>query len=561
MKGFRDLSLTVKVAVLLTLMAALSGGLTIASLLRMGEIDRSYSDLIDRDSDGVKWLSRVNSTLNAIGLESYRMIAETDPAIIRKSIDAAADELRTFQERVDKVRRALPAMEAELQAVSQSFLPIIRTMPDLQRLALANDDAAAMTLMRQGFTPAYGDVRAKVRALLSRAEADMQASSDQVTATYESARFWTLAVGGLGIPACFGLALAVMRMGVSRPFLSLRDRMERLSRHEMEVEIQGLDRRDEVGAMARAVQVFKDGLIEAGRLAAAQSAEQAAKLRRTEAIERLIRDFDQQVAAVLRVVSAAAAELDSTARHMVETAGRSSDQAVSAAEVSRQTSANVQTVASATEEMSSSIGEISSQVTRSASIASQAVDEAGRTTDTVRGLADAAQRIGAVVQLISTIAGQTNLLALNATIEAARAGEAGKGFAVVANEVKSLASQTARATEEIAGQVGGIQAATENAVQAIDGISGTISTINDISASIAAAIEEQGAATAEISRNIQQAAAGTGEVTATIVGVTEAAEETGTAAAKVRAAAGSLSEQADSLRRNVEGFLTAIKAA
>jgi methyl-accepting chemotaxis protein len=218
-------------------------------------------------------------------------------------------------------------------------------------------------------------------------------------------------------------------------------------------------------------------------------------------------------------------------------------------------------VATATEELSSSIAEITRQVTQSARIAGQAVEESSRTTSTVRGLAEGAAKIGDVVKLINDIAGQTNLLALNATIEAARAGEAGKGFAVVAAEVKNLATQTAKATEEIAAQVGMIQQATGNSVAAIEGIGGTIGQINEIATTIASAVEEQGAATQEISRNVQQASAGTQEVSSNIGGVSQAAAETGAAASQVLSAADELSRQAETLRKEVGTFLADVRAA
>ena len=262
-----------------------------------------------------------------------------------------------------------------------------------------------------------------------------------------------------------------------------------------------------------------------------------------------------KVQEVVGVVAAAATEMESTAGAMSQTAERTSQQATSVAAASEQTTANVQTVATAAEELSASIREISRQVSDAASVAGSAVEEAQRTNDTVQGLAVASQKIGKVVEMIRNIAGQTNLLALNATIEAARAGEAGKGFAVVASEVKALANQTAKATEEISQEIAAMQAATKDAVHAIEGIGGTIGKVNEIATAIASAVEEQGAATQEIARNVQQAAAGTQEVSATIADVTRAASETGGSAGQMLNAAGELSRQAALLKGEVEGFL------
>ena len=275
---------------------------------------------------------------------------------------------------------------------------------------------------------------------------------------------------------------------------------------------------------------------------------------------RLADNFETSVKAVVETVSSGATEMQGSAQTMASTAEETSRQATAVAAAAEQASANVQTVASAAEELSNSIQEISRQVAQSNAIARNAVDEAKKTNDKVRGLAEAANKIGEVVKLITDIASQTNLLALNATIEAARAGEAGKGFAVVASEVKSLANQTAKATEEIAGQIGAIQSATGEAVEAIQGIGSTIGQISEIATAIASAVEEQGAATREIAGNVQQAASGTREVTHNIGGVTQAAGETGESATQVLNAAGELSRQAETLRGQVEEFLREVRA-
>ncbi|MBI3451891.1 MAG: Tar ligand binding domain-containing protein [Rhodospirillales bacterium] len=285
------------------------------------------------------------------------------------------------------------------------------------------------------------------------------------------------------------------------------------------------------------------------------------KEQRAQEIETLTRDFDGKITGMLQTVTAATTELQSAAGRMTSTADEANRQATSVAAATEQTSNNIQTVASASEQLSSSIAEIGRQVAESSQITRQAVEEANRTNASVHGLAEAAQKIGDVVKLINDIAGQTNLLALNATIEAARAGEAGKGFAVVASEVKSLANQTAKATEDIAAQIGAIQGATTDSVTAIRGIAGTIGRINEIATTIASAVEEQGAATQEIARNVQQAAKGTGEISSTIGGVTKAASETGSVASHVLSAAGDLSHQSSVLRTEVDRFLALVKAS
>ncbi len=357
------------------------------------------------------------------------------------------------------------------------------------------------------------------------------------------------------------LSAIVVGRGIARPIQAMTSAMKRLADGDKGVDIPAKGRKDEVGEMAMAVQVFKDNMIRNDEMAAEQEREQAAREARAGRIESLTRDFDQAVAAVLAEVSAAAQQMQGTAASMSATAEETSRQASAVAAASEEASTNVQTVASAAEELSSSIEEIGRQVTQSTTITAKASADAERTNAQVDGLAQAAQKIGEVLGLIRDIAEQTNLLALNATIEAARAGEAGKGFAVVASEVKNLANQTAKATEQIGLQITGIQTETDQAVGAIQGIGRTISEINEIATAIAAAVEEQGAATQEISRNVQEAARGTQEVSSNISGVTRAAADTGSAAEQVNTSAGNLASQSDRLRKAVEGFLHGVRAA
>ena len=361
---------------------------------------------------------------------------------------------------------------------------------------------------------------------------------------------------GLGI--LFALSLVFL---VVRPLRLLRDTTVSLADGQLDADVPLVGRGDEIGAMAKAIEVFKDNAREQRRLEESERRTSAIREERGKRIEGLALEFDRTVALALGVVSTASAELEATAQSMSANAEFTNKQAFSVAEASGRASSSVHTVTNSAEQLSASIGEISRQVDKSSRISQVATEEAARTNSRVQGLAESSARIGEVVNLINNIARQTNLLALNATIEAARAGEAGKGFAVVANEVKNLANQTAKATDEIEAQIGAVQAATVETVAAIAGIAARIQEINQIGAAITSAVEEQSSATMEISLNVQQAASGTREVTSQIGSVTQAAAETGSASEQVLTSARSLSSEAGSLRELVGKFLNDVRAA
>src|SRR5579871_3658815 len=372
----------------------------------------------------------------------------------------------------------------------------------------------------------------------------------------------TLILGTAAILIVAAVLAFLLGRGMSRPLTAITAVMNRLSSGDTDVTIPGGDRKDELGTMAGAVDVFRRNMIESRLLREQQEAAKQQSEADKSALQRRMADrFEADVKGVVGAVVRATDEMQRVAADITASVSGTSAQAAAAAAASEEASSSINTVAAATEELASSVAEIGRQVTHSSDVADAAVGKTAKTNEMVGALAAAGEKIGDVMRLISAIAGQTNLLALNATIEAARAGEAGRGFAVVASEVKELASQTAKATEEIAGQVAAIQASTEDCVAAIGSISDTIREISSIAATIASAVQEQGSATREIAQSVQQVAAGTSEVAVNVAGASHAAGQSRALADTVLSASGELSQHASALFKSVDTFLACLRDA
>jgi methyl-accepting chemotaxis protein len=479
-------------------------------------------------------------------LDAYKDVFKKTKKAMQEGVDSLADMTETA---------ALKSSLAKLVAFGEGKNSLFELR------AKEIDDAEFSQLTLDETRKLSSGMEVGVRSLVDNVQTGTIAATDRA---HKMVQFSTLVMVALGVGTLVGSGLFVwlyVGRNILRRIANLQLVMKRLAEGDLEAEVAASRAQDEVAEMARSLEVFREGMINARALGAEQEKDRATKAERAGKMERQIGTFEDTVRSALDTLIASANAMQSTAENMSVSADKSSALASAVASAAEETSVNVQTVSSGTEELSSSIQEISRQVSNSTTVAGKAVTEAGETDSTMQGLADCASRISTVVDLIQTIASQTNLLALNATIEAARAGESGRGFAVVASEVKSLADQTAKATDEIRSQIVTMQNVATTAVGAIRHIGQTIGEINQVTTAIAAAVEEQGAATREIARNIQHAASGTSEVSSNIVGVSQASSDAGNAASEVLTASAGLRREADVLRQEIDTFLAGIRAA
>ncbi|MGE8129939.1 methyl-accepting chemotaxis protein [Methylobacterium sp. NPDC080182] len=555
-----DYRISIKIALVMGAMLIVTLVVAGITLRNIGDI-REAQDRIEHTQAVLEQVERMSLAMvnRETGLRGYLIAAEPrflEPETAgREAFAAAWSEMR-------RLVADNPAQQARLTDLKSLADRWGSAFAD-REIALMRDAATreeARRIMISGVGKAIMDeIRAKTAEIADTERALMNGRAQAAATAIAATRSASLI--GLGLMAGIGLiGLALLQIGIAKPVRAITAAMTRMAANDLRTEVPGVGRGDEIGAMADAVRVFRDGLVRAATLEAeAAQARAALDAQRKAAMVEMADGFQAAVGGVVRAVSSAASELESTAARMSFAAAETADQSTTVAAAAEQAATNVSTVAAAAEELGTTIHEIGRQVQTAADFADTAVAEAGRSADLMRSLRESATRIGDVVGLISGIAGQTNLLALNATIEAARAGAAGRGFAVVASEVKELAEQTARATDEVARQVGEIQSWTGDASDAITRVVSRINEISAVSSGIAAAVEEQGSATQEIVRNVGQAALGTGAVTNNITAVARSAEEAGSAAAQVLEAASGLLGQAQQLDAEVGRFLDTVR--
>jgi methyl-accepting chemotaxis protein len=553
-----------KLAIPLLAVALAFGGLVWTGRGAVTSLAQTTEDIVARPAARQRLILETATAVNAATINEKNIIIETDAqqmALYERDFRQATERARASAERLVAMAGADQQRRAANERLRDLILAYEAAAGRAVALGLRNENDAAFRISSGEGREARQRLMALVEERTAVLGREMAAAGEAAEAEASAALRTLYTASALGLLAAVGLLLWIGIWLVARPLKAMASGMERLAAGDLDIQVGGAARRDEVGTLARALEVFKANGLEVRRLAAEQeAAKAAAEAERRAALRALADGFEGSVGGIVAIVASASTELEQTARAMTGAAQDSGRRAGEASAGTQQADQAVQTVAASTEELSASVAEIARQVQRAAEAAREAVEETRRTDGSVEALAASAAKAGEVVRLIGDIAGQTNLLALNATIEAARAGEAGKGFAVVASEVKALASQTARATEEVGRQISEMRSATEGAVAAVRGVAGSIRRIDEIAAAIAASVEEQSAATREIAGSVGRAADGTRRVSESVRGVERSAGETGAAASQVLSAAGELSRQAEGLNGEVRRFLDEVRA-
>ncbi|MTJ83281.1 MAG: HAMP domain-containing protein [Telmatospirillum sp.] len=562
---FSDLKINLKILIVVALFTVIQLAGTFAASDALRTSRSIYDHIISNDDKAAFLFARTGRLLVQYEKDIYSLNMETTDQGNAQGRQRIEDGKKRILDREAEISALLPEKTGDIATVFQGVRGVFRICDPIvdaaARTVSAEEIKSVGETIKGSCEPAINtsiDEMAKLTtALAAYAAQHVKEADDRSDSTAN-----ILTIGSIaGVVVVILIVLWVVRAGVTGPLAGLRHVMEALAEGRLDTAVGGVGRKDEIGDMARSVQVFKDNALRMRQM----ETDQAEAKARSQAAQRqtmlgLADRFEEAVIGLVKDVSHQAAELEEAAHNIYDGASRASDRSTTVAAASQQATANVQTVASASEELAASIAEISRQVVEAAKVSQTASEETARTNEMVEGLAQAAARIGEVVRLINDIASQTNLLALNATIEAARAGDAGKGFAVVAGEVKGLANQTAKATEEISAQGASVQDETRRAGDAIRGIGVVIDQVRQISSGIASAVEEQGAATREIARNVQEAARGTQDVSSNIEEISRAAEGSVAASRQVLGASEGLTKNSETLTGEIHRFLSEVRA-
>ncbi|MDC7683626.1 methyl-accepting chemotaxis protein [Asticcacaulis sp. BYS171W] len=560
--NFDHWPLRAKMGALVSVMGLVAIGAVLFALMRMGQIDTTYTRIVNGPDKAMVYLARATRQMAWTERAMYKMLASTTPDDIKASEEAMTKAFVKFTEYADLAATALAGRATDIHTLRDTFNHAVETTcAPVMAQARAGQRETALATMTATCGPAMNVAIEQAKVILEGTITATDAQAAAATAAAKATMWTTLAIILAGMGVVLTGAFVLIRRSVVDPVRALNAAMSRLGDGHYDLDIPGRHRSDELGAMATALDGLRQGLADGHTTRQAAETARNAELNRLSRERGIVERFNGRMIDLAAGFVRASAEMSEAAQSLSTTAEETARQAQVVTGAAEAAAANVQTAAAATEEMSVSVRDINQQVGRAAVVVDEASAEANQTHTEIQSLSAAAQQIGEVVSLINSIAAQTNLLALNATIEAARAGDAGKGFAVVATEVKSLATQTARATEDIGRKVAEIQTATQRTVASIGRIVGTIEEIRSNSGNVAAAVEQQGAATNEIAQNTSRAAEGTQSVTENILGVGRAAEQTGAASSQLMALSGDLSAQAHALQAEMDGFLRDLNAA
>jgi len=552
---FSNTRIAGKILFLLSVPATLSLIFTFYSAMKIIDVDAADRAVILGPDKVNVALARANQNLTAYYAAIYRLAASAT----KEGAEAVETDIKRFKIDIDANLAAAktndPLVAERVDAAYAKFRAAVGGSCE-QAIALGSASAMEMEC-----APELIKILGEMSVIVDEGVARGEAMASDTSAMVRSTITRTVTLNILALVLVYGLTIILIRRWITAPLFAVERGFSALSSGELEAEIDVAERRDEIGSLSRTFRSMRDGLRNARRLEEARHAETEARAKRGERVAALVRDFEGAIKHVVATVSVQADDLRSGASTMVDTARRTRDQSTTAAEAARRALVDVQAVAGASEELSASTREIGDRVGKASEMAATAVERTRETRRAVGGLAQTSDKIGEVVKLIQAIAAQTNLLALNATIEAARAGEAGRGFAVVASEVKTLASQTADATEEIGSRIGDIQRATGSTVEAIESVDRMIGDISRVFDAVAESVSQQVAATGEISDNVHSAARGTDDISGNIDGVAREADETEAAADGVLTAARRLSLEATTLKGEVEKFVASLVAA